>query len=114
MNEHPTNQGMFPKGTPSDVFALGMSSPSMADPRNGTSSGCGAYCPTNLGSPSGHGNGDGNATCQPGAGTAGNADPMSPPGHFKDGTDANNGPECDGNKAVGQTNPAHTDSRPIS
>ena len=90
------------------IFALGMTTPAMAEPGNGANSGCGAYCPTNVGAPTGNGSGNGKATGEPGAGTVGNADSKNPPGQFPDGSDANNGYECDGNQGVGQTNPAHT------
>jgi hypothetical protein len=58
--------------------------------------------------PSLNGNGDGNAFGKPCAGCVGNADDKNPPGQAPDGTDANNGYECDGNNGVGKTNPAHT------
>jgi hypothetical protein len=38
----------------------------------------------------------------------GNADDKFPPGQAPNGTDDNNGYECDGNKGIGKTNPAHT------
>lgn len=82
--------------------------PAFADPGNGANSGCGNYCPTNVGAPSGNGNGNGNATGKPGAGTVGNADSKNPPGQFPDGSDSNNGYECDGNNGIAKTNPAHT------
>ena len=68
----------------------------------------GAYDSTRDGSPSGNGNGDGAATGQPCAGCVGNADNKNPPGQAPDGSDDNNGYECDGNSGVGRTNPAHT------
>ena len=52
--------------------------------------------------------GNGNATNQPAAGTVGNADSKNPPGQAPDGSDGNNGYECDGNQGIGQTNPAHS------
>ena len=58
--------------------------------------------------PSGNGNGVGNAVGKPLAGTVGNADDKNPPGQFPDGTDHNNGYECDGNNGIAKTNPAHT------
>ena len=41
----------------------------------------------------------------------GKADDKNPPGQAPDGTDNNNGYECDGNQGVGQSNPAHTGVR---
>ena len=78
--------------------------PAQADPTGGANTGCSAYAPNNVGAPSGNGV----ATTQPAAGTVGSADAKCPPGQFPDGSDANNGYECDGNQGVGQTNPAHT------
>ena len=69
---------------------------------------CGTYCSTRDGSPSRNGNGDGKATGKPCAGCVGKADNKNPPGQYKDGTDHNNGYECDGNNGIGKTNPAHT------
>lgn len=88
--------------------AMALSSPASAAPTGGANAGCGAYCPSNVGDPSGNGNGNGNATGRPGAGTVGNADSKNPPGQAPDGTDGNNGYECDGNNGIGKTNPAHT------
>jgi hypothetical protein len=68
----------------------------------------GAYDGTSDGSPSMNGNGDGAATGQPCAGCVGNADDKNPPGQAPDGSDANNGYECDGNSGIAKTNPAHT------
>src|SRR5438874_6648476 len=81
-----------------------------ADP--GANQDCGAYCPSGVGLPPGNGNGDGNATGQPCAGCVGNADDKNPPGQFKDGSDHNNGYECDGNNGIAKTNPAHTGCTP--
>jgi hypothetical protein len=78
------------------------------DPGNGANQNCGAYCPSGVGLPSGNGNGDGNATGKPCAGCVGNADDKNPPGQYKDGSDHNNGYECDGNNGIGKTNPAHS------
>lgn len=58
--------------------------------------------------PSGNGNGNGNAVGKPAAGTVGNADDKQPPGQFPDGSDHNNGYECDGNHGIARENPAHT------
>lgn len=79
---------------------------------NGANSGCGAYCPSNIGDPSGNGQGDGKAVGRPPAGTVGNADEKNPPGQAPDGSDDNNGYECDENSGVGKTNPAHTGCAP--
>ncbi len=68
----------------------------------------GAYDSTCDGSPSENGNGDGAATGRPCAGCVGNADDKNPPGQYPDGSDPNNGYECDGNSGIGKTNPAHT------
>ena len=68
----------------------------------------GAYNANCQGQPSMNGNGNGNATGRPCAGCVGNADDMNPRGQMPDGTDHNNGYECDGNKGIGRTNPAHT------
>ncbi|MDQ4144775.1 MAG: hypothetical protein M3198_13745 [Actinomycetota bacterium] len=66
------------------------------------------YDSTCDGSPSMNGNGGGNANGKPCAGCVGAADNKNPPGQMPNGTDANNGYECDGNNGVGKTNPAHT------
>lgn len=68
----------------------------------------GAYHSTCDGSPSLNGNGGGQATGKPCAGCVGAADNKNPPGQAPDGSDANNGYECDGNSGIGKTNPAHT------
>jgi hypothetical protein len=68
----------------------------------------GAYHSTCDGSPSMNGNGDGAATGKPCAGCVGAADNKNPPGQAPDGSDSNNGYECDGNSGIGKTNPAHT------
>jgi hypothetical protein len=68
----------------------------------------GPYDGNSDGSPSGNGNGDGNATGEPCAGCVGNADDKNPPGQLPDGSDDNNGYECDGNNGIAKTNPAHT------
>ena len=86
------------------LVALGLSAPVQAAP-GGANSGCGSYCPSGVGQPSGNGHGPGN---QPAAGTVGKADDKNPPGQAPDGSDDNNGYECDGNQGVGKTNPAHS------
>lgn len=66
---------------------------------------CGSYCPTlDMGV-----QGNGNA---PVDGTVGNADSMNPQGQAPDGTDPNNGYECDNQTGVGNGNPAHTACSP--
>ena len=77
------------------------------NPGNGANHG-GAYDDTCDGSASGNGNGDGNANGKPCAGCVGNADEKNPPGQDPDGTDDNNGYECDGNSGIAKENPAHT------
>lgn len=56
----------------------------------------------------GNGSENGKAKGQPCAGCVGNADNKNPPGQAPDGSDSNNGYECDGNQGVGKENPAHT------
>lgn len=73
----------------------------------GTPEGCGAYCSTRDGSASGNGKG-GAGTGKPCAGCVGRADNKNPPGQHEDGSDRDNGYECDGNSGIGRTNPAHT------
>jgi hypothetical protein len=74
----------------------------------GANSGCGEYCSTRDGSPSRNGNGGGKATGRPCAGCVGKADDKNPPGQRPNGSDSNNGYECDGNNGIGKSNPAHT------
>jgi len=92
------------------ALSFGVGAAAMA--AGGANSGCGPYCPNGVGNPAGNGYGNGNP--QPSAGTEGNADSKFPPGQSPDGTDNNNGYECDGNGGVGQTNPAHTGCGPSS
>jgi hypothetical protein len=66
------------------------------------------YDSTCDGSPSQNGNGGGTATGKPCAGCVGAADNKNPKGQMPDGSDHNNGYECDGNNGIGKTNPAHT------
>ena len=68
----------------------------------------GAYDETCDGSPSGNGNGGGQAEGKPCAGCVGNADDKNPQGQAPNGHDRNAGYECDRNHGVGRTNPAHT------
>jgi hypothetical protein len=58
------------------------------------------------------GNGQGKA--RPCAGCVGKADNKNPPGQAPDGTDSNNGYECDGNSGIARTNPAHTSCTPTT
>ena len=84
------------------------SDPQATDPGNGANQDCGAYCPNGVGLPSGNGGDNGNATGKPCAGCVGNADGKNPPGQAVDGSDHNNGYECDGNNGIAKTNPAHS------
>jgi hypothetical protein len=59
-----------------------------------------------------NGEGGGKATGKPCAGCVGAADNKNPKGQFPDGSDHNNGYECDGNKGIGKGNPAHTGCQP--
>ncbi|MGZ4638103.1 MAG: hypothetical protein ACXV2J_03480 [Actinomycetes bacterium] len=84
---------------------------SNADKNSGGANGqCpgGAYCSTRDGSPSGNGNGKGKSVGKPCAGCVGKADNKNPKGQRPNGSDHNNGYECDGNHGIGRTNPAHT------
>ena len=76
--------------------------------------GCGAYCPSGVGLPSGNGNGGSDNSNKPCAGCVGSADDKDPPGQADDGSDHNNGYECDGNSGVGKTNPAHSGCQPTT
>jgi hypothetical protein len=91
-------------GTPNECTATHNS-----DTGNGANTSPGPY--TNTCEPehaANNGNGNGNATGKPDAGTVGNADDKQPPGQFPDGSDHNNGYECDGNSGIARENPAHT------
>jgi hypothetical protein len=81
---------------------------SKAHSSSGANGDCGEYCSTRDGSPSKNGNGGGKSTGRPCAGCVGKADDKNPPGQYPNGSDANNGYECDGNSGVGRSNPAHT------
>ncbi len=72
----------------------------------------GAYDSTRDGSPSGNGNGGGEAVGKPCAGCVGKADNKNPPGQAPDGSDPNAGYECDRNHGIGRSNPAHTSCQP--
>jgi hypothetical protein len=71
-----------------------------------------AYCSTRDGRASENGNGDGKATGRPCQGCVGKADNKNPRGQRPNGSDRNNGYECDGNKGIGKGNPAHTSCAP--
>jgi len=79
---------------------------------SGANGDCGEYCSTRDGSPSRNGNGAGEAKGRPCAGCVGKADDKNPPGQYPNGSDANNGYECDGNSGIGRSNPAHTGCTP--
>ena len=68
----------------------------------------GPYDSTCDGSPSGNGNGGGNAVGKPCAGCVGSADDKNPKGQMPNGSDHNAGYECDRNHGIGRANPAHT------
>jgi hypothetical protein len=74
---------------------------------NDTSNG-NQYRSTRNGAPSDNVSNNGLQTGQPCAGCVGKADNKNPHGQALNGTDPNNGYECDGNNGIGQTNPAHT------
>jgi len=69
----------------------------------------GPYCSTRDGSASGNGNQTtGGHNGEPCAGCVGKADNKNPQGQMPNGSDHNAGYECDRNKGIGQSNPAHT------
>jgi hypothetical protein len=74
----------------------------------------GSYDSTRDGSPSGNGNGGGEAKGKPCAGCVGKADNKNPKGQAPDGSDHNRGYECDTNHGIGRSNPAHTGCRTTS
>jgi hypothetical protein len=86
--------------------------PSNADFTDNGANTHGPYDSTRDGSPSGNGNGGGEAVGKPCAGCVGKADNKNPPGQLPGGSDANKGYECDANHGVGRTNPAHTGCKP--
>ena len=86
------------------VFAFATPAAQARPPTGGANPDCGAYCPP-PGEPSGNGQGKTHSQ-RPAA--KGNADSKNPPGQAPDGTDGNNGYECDGNKGVALGNPAHS------
>jgi LPXTG-motif cell wall-anchored protein len=97
-------------GSSGDANADGGPQPiSNADENDGGANGqCpgATFCSTKDGSESKNGNGDGKAVGKPCAGCVGKADNKNPPGQSKH--DHNKGYECDRNKGIGKTNPAHT------
>lgn len=68
----------------------------------------GPYDSTRDGSPSGNGNGGGEAVGKPCAGCVGKADNKNPKGQLPGPQDGNAGYECDRNHGIGRSNPAHT------
>jgi hypothetical protein len=81
----------------------------LTSPRRGNELPAGhAYTSTCDGRASLNGNGGGEATGQPCQGCVGNADNKNPRGQAPNGSDANNGYECDGNSGIAKGNPAHT------
>jgi len=86
--------------------------PSNADENGGGANGqCpnGPYCSTRHGAASGNGNQtQGKHTGEPCAGCVGKADNKNPKGQMPNGSDNNAGYECDRNRGIGRTNPAHT------
>lgn len=66
------------------------------------------YASTCDGRASANGNGNGGANGKPCQGCVGNADNKNPPGQFPNGSDHNNGYECDGNNGIAKGNPAHS------
>jgi len=56
----------------------------------------------------------GDETGRPCQGCVGNADNKNPKGQFPNGSDSNNGYECDGNNGIAKGNPAHTDCPTVS
>lgn len=95
-------------GAPQQSSALGdCNGTHLSDTGHGANT-SGSYDNTCDGSASANGNGDGAATGRPCAGCVGNADDKNPPGQAPDGSDHNNGYECDGNAGIAKTNPAHT------
>jgi hypothetical protein len=84
-------------------------------PDGGANSATGPYDPdpadpgaSGVGQPSGNGKSTDNNGNRPCAGCVGKADYKNPPGQLPDGSDHNNGYECDGNEGVGKMNPAHS------
>src|SRR2546430_6820541 len=94
----------------SGTFGSPTSPQPVLDPgnQNGANANPGPYSSTRNGAPSLNGNGDGLAVRQPCAGCVGKADNKNPPGQLPNGSDPNAGYECDTNRGIGRTNPAHT------
>ena len=71
------------------TLTFGMAGAAQAAPTGGANDACPGHSDRpNLGDPSMNGNGGGNATGRPDAGTVGNADAKNPPGQFEDGDEA--------------------------
>src|SRR3954447_22705339 len=85
-----------------------LSSPQTFNGNGGSAASGNQYATTCDGRASLNGNGGGNAKGQPCQGCVGNADNKNPKGQFPNGTDANNGYECDGNQGIAKGTPAHT------
>lgn len=106
--------GQFANAAPASDHSPGhgaLTSPQ--PPSNADFSGHGAnthgpYDSTRDGSPSGNGNGKGQAIGKPCAGCVGKADNKNPPGQLPGPSDPNAGYECDTNHGIGRSNPAHT------
>jgi hypothetical protein len=109
--------------TPADNGGQGCDGSHGSDTGNGANTDDGGaggneYHNTCDGTASDNGNDSGGAGGRPCAGCVGNADDKNPPGQHRNGDDANNGYECDGNNGVGGKksspaagNPAHTGCR---
>jgi hypothetical protein len=98
------------------AVVLGLGAPAFADSSSSANNpNQNYYDPSGVGLPSGNG-GDNNGLHlgRPAAGTVGKADAKDPKGQLPDETDGNNGYECDGNKGIALTNPAHTGCQPSS
>jgi len=89
------------------IAGVGLAGPAAAAP--GGANIPGVYTQNSpSGAESANGNGNGKAVGRPAAGSVGNADTKNPPGQQPNGSDANNGYECDGNNGIAKGNPAHT------
>jgi LPXTG-motif cell wall-anchored protein len=106
---HRTQGNAGTSGSPTSPQPL-----STADQTGGGANRSGPYDSTRNGSPSGNGNGKGQAVGKPCAGCVGKADNKNPPGQLavgSAGSGISNGYECNGNHGIGRTNPAHTGCR---
>ncbi|MDP8930229.1 MAG: hypothetical protein M3O70_17090 [Actinomycetota bacterium] len=101
-------QAQSSQGKPSSEDTNSPQPPSNADYSGNGANTHGPYDSTRDGSPSQNGEGDGKAKGKPCAGCVGKADNKNPPGQMPGGSDPNAGYECDTNKGVGKSNPAHT------